>query len=68
MDINFNAKETIDKIKDYFKEIRDTHSETTNDSLYEDGKIYYMNGNDGTDFDWKINVTKFQQKYYLQES
>lgn len=29
--------------------------DVTNKQLYEDGAIYYMNGNDGTDFDYCLN-------------
>ena len=43
--------ETINEIKNVFEEIQ---KETPCSSLL-DGKIYYMNANDGTDFDWEMN-------------
>ena len=45
----------INKVKNYFHFIRAQYPEITDDMLDEEGKIYYMNGNDGTDFDWGCN-------------
>lgn len=42
-------------IKEIVHEIRKNHPEITNDTLYDNGAIYYQNGNDGTEFDWKCN-------------
>ena len=42
---------TITEIRNIFDEIR-TEIPCENEL---DGKIYYMNGNDGTDFDWHMN-------------
>lgn len=52
------SNELIQKVKDYFAEARKLMPEVTNDMLCDEGdgeKIYYMNGNDGTDFDWSAN-------------
>ncbi len=40
-----------DLVEEKIKEIPDVKKE----DLEENGKIYYMNGNDGTDFDWFVN-------------
>lgn len=45
----------IDDIVNYFKAIRNEYKDITNDMLLNDGAIYYMNGDDGTDFDWEMN-------------
>ena len=37
------------------QEARSMYPEITDDQLCENGAIYYMNGNDGTRFDWKEN-------------
>lgn len=45
----------ISVITNYIKEIRSEYPNITNDMLYNNGEIYYMNGNDGTNFDWGMN-------------
>ena len=45
----------IEKVKEYVNSARAEFPEITNELLDNDGKIYYMNGNDGTDFDWDWN-------------
>lgn len=45
----------IGKVKEYFEKARALYPEITNDMLDTDGAIYYMNANDGTDFDWFMN-------------
>jgi hypothetical protein len=42
-------------IIDYIEKIREEYIDVTNDMLLADGAIFYMNGNDGTDFDWDMN-------------
>lgn len=58
-DENMNKSiELFDKIRDYFMEARKLMPEITDDMLCDEGdgeKIYYMNGNDGTSFDWFCN-------------
>lgn len=44
----------ITRIKDLFEELIKTHNIDKND-LCDNGAIYYMNGNDGTDFDYGCN-------------
>lgn len=46
---------TIEKIKEYIAKARELAPNVTNDMLDSNGAIYYMNGNDGTDFDWNCN-------------
>lgn len=51
---------TADRVKqqvlDYIKSnIRDRFPEITDDMLIENGTVYYMNGNDGTKFDFDMN-------------
>lgn len=44
------------QVLDYIKEnIRNRFPEITDDMLIENGTIYYMNGNDGTNFDFDMN-------------
>ena len=45
----------IEKIKDVFAEIRKRYPLITDEDLHNNGAIFYMNGNDGTDFDWNAN-------------
>ena len=42
----------LNQIVDIIDEIKEEYPIIGNEL---DGKIYYMNGNDGTDFDWKCN-------------
>lgn len=48
----FEFKREIERI---FKVARKMCPNITNDMLYNNGAIYYMNGNDGTEFDWNMN-------------
>ena len=43
------------KIKSYFEKARAKMPGVTDDMLCGNGEIYYMNGNDGTYFDWNMN-------------
>lgn len=45
----------IEKIKSIFADVRDKYQLITDEDLYSMGAIFYMNGNDGTDFDWDAN-------------
>ena len=45
----------IEKVREYIEKARELVPNVTNDMLDSDGAIYYMNGNDGTDFDWNAN-------------
>lgn len=45
----------IEEIKGVFAEIRKKYPLITDEDLDKNGAIYYMNGNDGTDFDWDVN-------------
>ena len=45
----------IGKIKDVFAEIREKYPLIVDEDLHSNGAIFYMNGNDGTDFDWNAN-------------
>lgn len=52
------SNELIQKVRDYFATARRLMPEVTDDMLCDEGdgeKIYYMNGNDGTYFDWNAN-------------
>lgn len=48
------AKYALEKICGKFDAII-TKYNINRDDLYGGGKIYYMNANDGTEFDWKMN-------------
>lgn len=43
------------KVISFFNEIREGYKNITDEELDSNGAIYYMNGNDGTDFDWDYN-------------
>ena len=45
----------IEKIKGVFAEIREKYPFITDEDLHSNGAIFYMNGWDGTDFDWNAN-------------
>ena len=50
-----NGLEFKREIERIFKVAREMYPNITNDMLDSNGAIYYMNGNDGTDFDWNVN-------------
>ena len=45
----------IEQVKNVFADIRQGYPQITDEDLDKNGAIYYMNGNDGTDFDWNVN-------------
>ena len=49
------GQEIIEKIKGVFAGIREKYPLITDEDLHSNGAIFYMNGNDGTDFDWNAN-------------
>ena len=49
------GQKIIEKIKSVFAEIREKYPLITDEDLHSNGAIFYMNGNDGTDFDWNAN-------------
>ena len=49
------GQQIIEKIKSIFADIRDKYPLITDEDLHSNGAIFYMNGNDGTDFDWDVN-------------
>ena len=49
------GQEIIEKIKGVFAEIREKYPLIADEDLHSKGAIFYMNGNDGTDFDWNAN-------------
>ena len=48
-------KRNIDVVIKYFEKIRKDFPNIKNEDLYDNGEIYYANGNDGTAFDWSAN-------------
>jgi hypothetical protein len=62
------AKNVMDKVVAYINEVREKYPEITNDMLLEDGKIHYMNGNDGTDFDWGANEMTCEFMVFYKET
>ena len=50
-----NGYEFKKEIERIFAVARKIYPNITNDMLDEDGAIYYMNGNNTTKFDWKVN-------------
>ena len=49
------GQQIIEKIKNIFADIREKYPLITDEDLHSKGAIFYMNGNDGTDFDWNAN-------------
>lgn len=50
------AERVKQQVLNYIRDnIRDRFPEITDDMLIENGTIFYMNGNDGTDFDFDMN-------------
>lgn len=49
------GKRIMNDVLDYINRAREEYPEITNDILCDNGSVYYMNGNDGTDFDWHCN-------------
>lgn len=53
--ITMNGYEFKKEIERIFKVARNMYPDITDDMLDSNGAIYYMNGNDGTPFDWNCN-------------
>ena len=53
----------VEKIKGVFAEIREKYPLIADEDLYSNGAIFYMNGNDGTDFDW--NANEHTSEFYM---
>ena len=45
----------INEVIRYINEVRSDYIGITDNTLYDNGGIFYMNGNDGTEFDWICN-------------
>ena len=45
----------VKKVINYINECRKEFPDVKDSDLEKDGAIFYMNGNDGTDFDWEVN-------------
>lgn len=56
----------IEKIKTVFADIRKKYPFITDEDLHSNGAIFYMNGNDGTDFDW--NANEHTSEFYMYHS
>ena len=63
-----NGRMIINKVIEYIKKAREMFPEVTDDMLYGNGAIYYMNGNDGTEFDWKENSRCCEFCMFYKES
>ena len=60
------GQQIIEKVKGVFAEIRERYPLITDEDLLENGAIFYMNGNDGTDFDW--NANDHTSEFYVYHS
>lgn len=60
------GQQIIEKIKTVFADIRKWYPLITDEDLYGQGDIFYMNGNDGTDFDW--NTNERTSEFYVYHS
>lgn len=45
----------VEKVIDFINKCRKEFPDVKDSDLEKDGAIFYMNGNDGTDFDWEVN-------------
>jgi hypothetical protein len=61
--MNSILQKITDVIEDKIKELP-----VEREALEENGKIYYMNGNDGTDFDWFVNDRLCEFMCFYDES
>ena len=57
------GQQIIEKIKIVFADIREKYPLITDEDLHSNGAIFYMNGNDGTDFDW--NANEHTSEFYM---
>ena len=57
------GQEIKETIKTIFAEIREKYPLITDEDLHSNGAIFYMNGNDGTDFDW--NANEHTSEFYM---
>lgn len=57
------GQQIIEKIKTVFADVRKKYPQITDNDLDSQGAIFYMNGNDGTDFDW--NANKNTSEFYM---
>ena len=53
--MKMNGLEFKREIERIFKVARKMYPSITDDMLCNNGAIYYMNGNDSTEFDWNMN-------------
>ena len=60
------GQKIIEKIKSVFVDIREKCPLIKDEDLRSNGAIYYMNGNDGTDFDWDAN--DHTSEFYIYHS
>ena len=58
----------INKVKEHINEVRKKYPSITNDILFYDGDIFYMNGNDGTEFDWFANNRMCEFMVFYKET
>lgn len=65
-----SQKQLLEQVLDYARAARQKYMPSVSDEdLCDNGAIYYMNGNDGTDFDWNCNgrVCEIMQFYKITE-
>lgn len=60
------GEQIIEKIKNVFEDVRKKYPYITDEDLHSNGAIFYMNGNDGTDFDW--NENEHTSEFYMYHS
>ena len=49
------GRRIINEVIKYINKARAAYPEITDDLLCDNGDVFYMNGNDGTEFDWNVN-------------
>lgn len=60
------GQKIIERISNVFDDIRKRYPYITDEDLHSNGAIFYMNGNDGTDFDW--NANEHTSEFYMYHS
>lgn len=62
------TSEILSTVISYIDLVRRTHPEIKDEVLDHNGAVFYMNGNDGTDFDWNCNERMCEFMIYFREN
>lgn len=66
---NKNQKQLLEQVLNYAHSARKKYfPDVKDENLCDNGAIYYMNGNDGTDFDWNMNGRTCEIMMFYKET